>query len=113
MDKAIANEIQQLTVFHRHQYGSRKGRSTIDMAIQATTETQLERTKGKSCAWALRYIKSVFNYTWKSNVLDRLAKHQGMEGLRRYVHWFYQPRSTELTWDRQGRMTTTVKSRVP
>ena len=85
----------------------------MDMAIQATTEAQLERTKGKSCGWALGDIKSVFNYTWKDNVLDRLAKHQGTEGIRRYIHWFYQPRDAELTWDGQERQKTIIRSGVP
>ena len=58
----------------------------MDMAIQATTEAQLEKTKGKSCAWALGNIKSAFNYTRKANVLDRLAKIQDIEGLKRYIY---------------------------
>ena len=60
----------------------------MDMGIQATTEAQLEKTKGKGCMWALGDIRSAFNYTRKANVLDRIAKAQGTEGIRRYVHWF-------------------------
>ena len=91
MDKVVANELQQLPLFHHGQYGSRKGRSAIDIAIQATTEAQLGKTKGKGCAWALGDIKSAFNYTRKVNVLDRLLSkgHQDTEGLRQYIHWFY------------------------
>ena len=34
MDKVVNSEIQQFTtIFHRHQYGSRSGRSVMDMAI--------------------------------------------------------------------------------
>ena len=107
MDKVVANELQNLPVFHHGQYGSRKGKSAIDMVIQATTEAQLEKTKGQGCAWALGDIKSAFNYTRKANILERLSedrnaerlKGQDTEGLRRYIHWFYQPRTAELTWD--------------
>ena len=113
MDKVVANELQQLPLFHQYQYGSRKGKRTMDMVIQATTEAQLERTKGKGCAWALGDIRSAFNYTRKANVLDRIAKAQGTEGIRRYVHWFYQPRNAELTWDGQTRTIAIIKSGVP
>ena len=76
MDKVVANELQNLPVFHPEQYSSRKSRSAIDMAIQATTEAQLEKTKGHSHAWALGDIKSAFNYTQKGNVLDRLRESE-------------------------------------
>lgn len=42
MDKVIVNELQSLLVFHHGQFGSGKGKSAIDMAIQATSEAQLE-----------------------------------------------------------------------
>ena len=63
MDKVVANELQNLPVFHYKQYRSRKGKSAIDMAIQATTEIQVEKTKGRSCTWAVGDNKSGFNYT--------------------------------------------------
>ena len=73
----------------------------MDMALHATTEAQLELTKGKGCAWALGDIKSAFNYTRKSTVLDRLTgtrtESLKIEGLARYIHWFYQQRTAELT----------------
>ena len=71
MDKVVANKLQDLPVFYYGQHGYRKGKSTLDMAIQATTEAQLEKTKGRTCAWALQDIKLAFNYTRKTNVLDR------------------------------------------
>ena len=91
MDKVVANILQDLSVFHQGQYGSRKNRSVIDMAIQATTEAQLEKAKGRNYMWALGDIKSAFNYTCKANVMDRLLENenktgQSMEGLRRYIH---------------------------
>ncbi|SRR5258706_9216934 len=94
MDKVVANELQNLPVFHHGQYGSRKGKNAIDMVIQATTEAQLERTKGRGCAWALGDIKSAFNYTQKANIINRLntldrLDNQETEGLRRYIHWLY------------------------
>ena len=36
-----------------------------------------------------------------------------MEGLRRYIHWFYQPRTADLTWDGEIRKQTTIKSDIP
>ena len=114
MDKVVANALQDLPVFHHGQHGSRKGKSALDMAIQATTEAQLEKTKGRTCAWALGDIKSAFNYTQKANVLDRLtAEGLDTEGLRRYIQWFYQPRRAELTWDGETRQSTVIKSGVP
>ena len=116
MDKVVANELQNLPVFHHGQYGSRRGRGAIDMAIQATTEAQLEKTKGHSHAWALGDIKSAFNYTRKRNILDRLRENQrdkDLEGLICYIYWFYQPRTADLTWDGEVRKQTTVKSSIP
>ena len=116
MDKVVANELQNLPVFHAGQYGSRKGRSAIDMAIQATIEAQLEKTKRHSHAWALGDIKSAFNYTRKRNVLDRLQENKrdkDLEGLMHYIHWFYQPRTADLTWDGEICKQTTVKSGIP
>ena len=115
MDKVIANELQHLPLFHQGQFESRKGKSAIDMAIQATSEAQLEKTEGRGCAWVLGNIKSVFNYTRKLNVLDRLTKirNQDMEGIMRYIHWFYQPRTAELTWGGETRKATVIKSGVP
>ena len=83
IDKVVANKLQDLPVFHHGQHGSRKGKNALDMAIQATTEAQLEIIKGHTCAWALGDIKSAFNYTWKANIMDRLIV-QGLdtEGLR-------------------------------
>ena len=113
MDKVVASELQNLPVFHHGQYGSRKGKSAIDMVIQATTEAQLERSKGQACAWALGDIKSAFNYTRKANILDRLAPKKA-EGLVRYIHWFYQPRTADITWDGETRASAiTIKSGVP
>ena len=91
-----------------------KRQSAIDMARQATTEAQLERTKGRSYAWALGDIKSAFNYTQKANVLARLEiLDKLLENNKRYIHWFYQPWTAELTWDGETRKTTTIKSGVP
>lgn len=71
MDKVVANELQQMDdLFHCGQFGSRKGRAAMDMAIQATTEAQLEMAKGKGCHG--NYIKSAFNYTRKDTVLARI-----------------------------------------
>ena len=91
MDKVVANILQDLSVFYQGQYGSRKGKSAIDMAIQATTEAQLEKVKGHNHAWALGDIKSTFNYTRKVNMMDRLLENenktgQSTEGLRRYIY---------------------------
>ena len=118
MDKVVAKILQDLPVFHQGQYGSRKGKSAIDMAIQATTEAQLEKTKGHNHAWALGDIKSAFNYTRKANVRDRLLENerktgQNTEGLRRYIHWFYQPRTAELTWDGEVRKQIRVSTGIP
>ena len=93
MDKVVANKLQNLLVFHHGQYGFRKGKSAMNMVIQATTEAQLEKAKGKSCIWALGDIKLAFNYTWKENLLDKLGRLERtqVEGLIRYIYWFYQP----------------------
>ena len=113
MDKVVASELQTLPVFHHGQYGSRKGKNAMDMVIQATSEAQLERSRGQACAWALGDIKSAFNYTRKANVIDRLAT-QKAEGLVRYIHWFYQPRMADITWDGETRASAiTIKSGVP
>ena len=74
MDKVVANELQNLLVFHHGQCGSRKGKCAIDMTIQATTEAQMEKAKGKGCSWALGDIKSAFNYTRKENLLAKLGR---------------------------------------
>ena len=37
MDKVVANELQHLPVFHHRQYGSRKGKSAMDMVIVTVT----------------------------------------------------------------------------
>ena len=51
----------------------------------------------------------------KENLRDKLGKleRNQVEGLIHYIHWFYQPRQAELTWDREVRKSTVVKSRVP
>ena len=82
MDKVVANELQNLPVFHHGQYRSRKGKSVMDMAIQATTEAQTEKAKGRGCAWALGDIKSAFNYTQKENLLKKL---RGLERCRSLI----------------------------
>ena len=64
MDKVVANELRKINhMFHQGQFRSRRTKSAMDMAIQATTEAQLETAKGKQVAWALGDIKSAFNYT--------------------------------------------------
>ena len=100
MDKVVANELQKLdNLFHQGQFGSRRGKAAIDMAIQATTAAQLEKAKGRGCAWALGDIKSAFYYTRKNTVLARLRQKQPnnthLEGLARYVHWFYQSQAAD------------------
>ena len=114
-DKVVANELQDLPVFHHGQHGSRKGKNAIDMVIQATTEAQLEITRGKKHAWALGDIKSAFNYTQKRNLLDRLGRLEKSqaEGLIRYIHWFFQPRQADLTWDGEIRKSMEIRSGVP
>ena len=92
-------------------------RAAIDMAIQATTEAQLERAEGRGCAWAMGDIKSAFNYTRKSTVLARLQQkdpnHAHLEGLTRYIQWCYQSREADITWDGEIRTKTSIKSGVP
>ena len=107
-DKVVANELQQLDLFHQEQFRSRKAKAAIYMAIQ---EAQLEMVKGKGCAWALGDI----NYTRTDTVLARLRQKQypDADGLTRYIHWFYQPQKAELTWDGEVRTVTTVKSGIP
>ena len=118
MDKVVANELQQMNnLLHNGQFGSRRGKAAIEMVIQATTEAQLEMTKGR-CAWALGDIKSAFNYTRKSTVLDRrilqkTTRTRSIEGLTRYIQCFYQPRTAGLTWDGETRAATTIKSGIP
>lgn len=89
MHKVVANQLQQLNVFHPGQFGPRKGKSAMDMAIQATTEAQIGLSKGKQVAWALGDIKSTFNYVQKDTVISKLGGH---EGIIRYLHWFFQLR---------------------
>ena len=112
MDKVVASELQQLNIFHPGQSGSRKGKAAMDMAIQATIEAQLSLNQGKQAAWALRDIKSTFNYVQKDTVL-RLAKLMGHKGLTRYIHWFFQPRQAMITWNGEARGTTTIGAGVP
>ena len=98
MDKVVAEDLQMLPAFHQGQFGSRKGKSAIDMAIQAVTETQLAMVNGKQTAWALGDIKSAFNYVQKDTVIARLEQLQGEhQGLIRYIHWFFQPRKATIT----------------
>ena len=110
MDKVVAHELQLLDIFHPGQFGSRKGKAVIDMAIQATTEAQLSIRKGEQVAWALGDIKSAFNYVQKETVLKKLENH---EGLTRYIHWFFQPRQATITWDGEVRGTSLVGAGVP
>ena len=77
MHKVIAEELQCLPIFHDSQYGSRKGKAAIDMALQATTEAQLSNAEGKQVAWALGDIKSAFKYVQKESVISRLKKSEG------------------------------------
>ena len=94
MDKVVASELQHLNIFHPGQFGSRKGKAAIDMAIQSTTEAQLSVRRGKQVVWALGDIKSTFNYVQKETVLKKL---EGLDGLTRYIHWFFQPRQATIT----------------
>ena len=100
MDKVVAEDLQMLPAFHQGQFGSRKEKSAIDMAIQAVTEIQLATVNGKQAAWALGDIKSAFNYVQKKTVISRLGELQGEhQGLICYIHWFFQPRKATITWD--------------
>ena len=90
MDKVVADNLQMLPAFHHGQFGSRKAKSAIDMAIQAVTEVQLLTTNRKQAAWALGDIKSAFNYVQKASVISRLEGLQGdQQGLISYIHWFF------------------------
>ena len=68
MDKVVANELQNLPVFHHGQYGSRKGKSAMDMVIQATTEALWWRR----CAevfFILFFIFCLFIVVWLGSIL--------------------------------------------
>ena len=114
MDKVVASELQMLPAFHPRQFGSRKGKAAIDMAIQAVSETQLSITNGRQAAWALGDIKSTFNYVQKDSVIAKLEGLQGEhQGLICYIHWFFQPRKAKITWDGDTKGHTTVSAGVP
>ena len=86
MDKVVVEELQKLLVFHYRQFGSRKGKAAIDMAIQATTKAQLSITNRKQAAWALGDVKSAFNYIYKASVISKLEGLEGHQGLICYIH---------------------------
>ena len=112
MDKVVVRVLQQLDVFYHRQYGSRKGKAAIDIAIQATTEAQLSVKKGKQVVWALGDVKSAFNYVQKDTVLAKLKGHKD-NGLMRYLYWFFQPKQATISWNGENQSTTTIGAGVP
>ena len=79
-EKVEADELQQVGLLYRHQFGSVKGRSAIDAVFREVTRVQRCLSAGGKAGWGLWEVKGGFQNVKKDMVLRKLQETQ--EGKR-------------------------------
>ena len=79
-EKVVANDLQQVAgLFHKHQFGCRRGRSAMEALFRAVVRFQRCLAKGGGVVWVMEDVQGGFqNVRWEV-VRDRI-KGMGAEG---------------------------------
>ena len=59
-EKVVAHELQEVGLFHRHQYGSIKGRSAVEPVFREVVRAQRALAKKGGVAWGMWDVKGGF-----------------------------------------------------
>ena len=102
-EKVVADQLQEAGLLHRHQYGSVKGRSALEVVFRAVTRAQRCLAKGGSVAWGFWDVKGGFQNVIGSQVEEYMSK---TEIGRRWNPWmknFFRARQFTISWDGKDR----------
>ena len=102
-EKVVANDLQQIAgLFHKYQFGCRRGRSTIEALFRAVVRSQRCLAKGGGVVWVMEDVQGGFqNVQWEV-VRDRI-KGTAAEGWLGWLKTFFRKREFTIEWDGKKR----------
>ena len=98
-EKVVADELQQAGLLHRHQFGSVKGRSAIDVVFCEVTRVQRCQSVGGKAGWGLGNVKGGFQNVKKDMVLRKLQETKEGKRWSGRISKFFQQRDFTIEWD--------------
>jgi len=98
-DKVITNSLQQLNLFHDIQYGSRTGRSAVDLLMLIVSTAKVEMAKGARVTPLGRDIISAFNNLRSGPLLHTLTPQNIHPPSVTYISNFLHTRTFNIGWD--------------
>jgi len=98
-EKVVANDLQQVAeLFHKHQFGCRRGRSATEALFRAVVRSQRCLAKGGGVVWVMEDVQGGFqNVRWEV-VRDRI-KGTAAKGWLGWLETFFRKREFTIEWD--------------
>jgi len=112
-EKVVAERLQEAGLFHRHQFGSVKGRSAVEAALQVITRAQKYMGSRGAVGWAFWDLKGGFQNAMEEDVLRQLEKSEEGQKLIPYVKNFFRAREFDIEWDGKTRGRGKTNIMVP
>ena len=88
-EKMVADELQQAGLFHRHQYGSVKGRSAVEPVFREVVRAQRALARGERVAWGIWDVKGGFQNAREEVVINRCQRSEKARRWMGYLKDFF------------------------
>ena len=73
-EKIVADNLQEVGLLHKGQYGGVKGRSTLEAMMRALTRAQRAMGRSGQALWVMEDVRGGFNNVLGQEVLDVVSK---------------------------------------
>ena len=97
--QVVADKLQQAGLLHRHQFGSVKGRSTVDEVFREVTRVQRCLSAGGKAGWGRWDVKEGFQNVKKDMVLRKLEVTKEGKRWSGWISKFFRQRDFTIEWD--------------
>src|SRR5258706_1725937 len=91
-EKVVADELQEAGLFHRHQYGSVKGRSAVEPVFREVVRAQRALAKGGRVAWGMWDVSGGFQNAREEAVVLRCQASEKARRWTGYLKDFFRAR---------------------
>ena len=101
--KVVANYLQDADLLHHHQFGTVKGRSSLEVVFRAIVKASRCMDRGGDAAWGFWDVKGGFQNMTKKEVIERIGLSEEGKRWRKWMTRFVWKRAFTVSYDGKDR----------